>query len=131
VQDVDGLRRNGDSLDPCWKRLRNAGRQMVEDFMAQLGQPFCQYVMEVVARTGWKFARPAAGAIPKAGAMRMIRPKKYPHDAFNWNWSLPKPTRTPGCRDQEVARRISGAGSRNFLSHAEMECAVDPDRTQA
>jgi hypothetical protein len=34
MQDIDGSRWNGDSLHPCRKRLRKAGRQMVKDFMA-------------------------------------------------------------------------------------------------
>jgi hypothetical protein len=49
VQNVDGFRWNGDPLDPDWKRFRDAGWQMVKDFMTQLGQSFGQNVVKKVA----------------------------------------------------------------------------------
>lgn len=80
MQDINGVRRKSDSLDPCRKRLPNVGLQMVENLMAQLGQPFCQNVVEVVAGTGREFPRPATGAIPKTRTILVVRPEEYPHE---------------------------------------------------
>ena len=80
MQDINGLRRKSDSLDPWRKRLQNAGLQMVENFMTQLGQTFCQNVVNIVARTGWEFPRPATGTILKTRTILMVRPEEYPHE---------------------------------------------------
>jgi hypothetical protein len=69
MQDIDGFGRNGDSLHPYRKRLRKAGRQIVKNFMAQLGQAFGQEVVKVVARTRREFPLPAAGTIPETGTI--------------------------------------------------------------
>src|SRR5260370_19586685 len=98
--------------------------------MPQIGQPFCQNVMHVVAGAGRKFARMTSDAISEIGAVLMVRPEEYPH-GVSWNWSVPKPPRPPEYRYRGAPRLFPGGRSKWMpLLHAETGFSVDRDGTR-